>query len=215
MKHFYLLSLCLLAASLASDAQWLDNSNQFKDSLHMPVSVATRDQEHTVIVKGDDGSYFMLWQDTRNASTNKTDIYAQKFDRDGKRLWAVDGVPVATGANDEMFRSSQNVDYRRYSYAAPDGVGGLYVCWNYNAVISPYTYWGVSVQHLHADGSRVWGDEGKGVGVPVAGAAFDYLWPQLVTDEHGGFFIAYITTPGNYRDCYAYCYKDEGGTLKS
>ncbi|MBS1601642.1 MAG: hypothetical protein JST42_03160, partial [Bacteroidetes bacterium] len=36
-----------------------------------------------------------------------------------------------------------------------------------------------------------------------------------MTDEHGGFFIAYITTPGNYRDCYAYCYKDEGGTLKS
>lgn len=214
MKHFYAVALLLLVSSLSSYAQWLDNANNFIDSLHMPVSVALSDQTHSIVVKGDNGSYFVLWQDKRNSATNLTDIYGQKYDKDGKRLWTVDGVPVANGTKDEQFNIPQNADYRRYSYAAPDGNGGLYVCWNYTVQVGSYAFYGVAVQHLRADGSQVFGPDGKGIGVPTNDNQINYENPQLVPDAHGGFFIACQAATQYTSDLYAWCYKDEGGSLK-
>ncbi|HMI59766.1 MAG TPA: hypothetical protein VK518_02630, partial [Puia sp.] len=148
MRLFTLALSLILFASTSSFAQWLDNSNKFNDSLHMPVSVATGNQQRTIVVKSEDGGYFLVWEDERT-NANRTDIYAQKFDKDGKRLWAVDGVPVASSANEEFFRDLQNFDWRKYSLAAPDGSGGLYVCWNYLVLSGNSNSNGVAAQHLH------------------------------------------------------------------
>src|SRR5882757_5144114 len=108
MRLFTLALSLVLFASTSSFAQWLDNSNKFNDSLHMPVCMATDNQQRTIVVKSEDGGYFLVWEDGRNGSANRTDIYAQKFDKDGRRLWAVDGVPVAMSANEEFFSDLQN-----------------------------------------------------------------------------------------------------------
>src|SRR5882757_11282684 len=117
MRFFTLALSLVLFASSSSFAQWLDNSNKFNDSLHMPVCTAANNQERTIVVKSEDGGYFLVWEDQRT-NANRTDIYAQKFDKDGKRLWAVDGVPVASSANEEFFHDAQNFDWRKYSLAA-------------------------------------------------------------------------------------------------
>jgi len=211
MRLFTLALSLILFASTSSFAQWLDNSNKFNDSLHMPVSVATGNQQRTIVVKSEDGGYFLVWEDERT-NANRTDIYAQKFDKDGKRLWAVDGVPVASSANEEFFRDLQNFDWRKYSLAAPDGSGGLYVCWNYLVLSGNSNSNGVAAQHLHADGSRVFGDAGAIIAPP---ASIQYGNPQMAPDGKGGFFIGYFVFAGGPNDLLVYCYKDEGGTLKS
>src|SRR5882757_3324035 len=211
MRFFTLALSLVLFASSSSFAQWLDNSNKFNDSLHMPVCMAAGNQERTIVVKSEDGGYFLVWEDERT-SANRTDIYAQKFDKDGKRLWAVDGVPVASGANEEFFHDAQNFDWRKYSLAAPDGSGGLYVCWNYLVLSGNYNSNGVATQHLRPDGTRVFGDAGAIIAAP---ATYQYGNPQMVSDSRGGFFIGYFVFAGGPNDLLVYCYKDEGGTLKS
>ena len=145
MRLFTLVLSLVLFANVSSFAQWLDNSNKFNDSLHMPVSMATGTQERPIVVKSEDGGYFVLWLDQRNQSTNRGDIYAQKYDKDGQRLWAVDGVPVASSANDEFWQSESFGNYRQYPLAAPDGSGGLYVCWNYLLQAGSSNGYGVAV----------------------------------------------------------------------
>src|SRR5438270_9642681 len=96
MKLFAVIGALLLFGGGPSYAQWLDNSNKFNDSLHMPVCTALDNQQRTIVVKSEDGGYFLVWEDSRNGSAGRTDIYGQKFDKDGRRLWALDGVPVAS-----------------------------------------------------------------------------------------------------------------------
>jgi hypothetical protein len=213
MRLFTLALSLVLFASTSSFAQWLDNSNKFNDSLHMPVCIAAGNQQRTIVVKSEDGGYFLVWEDQRTHD-NGTDIYAQKFDKGGKRLWAVDGVPVASSTNEEIFNDAQNFDWRKYSLAAPDGSGGLYVCWNYFVLTGNVNASGVAAQHLHADGSRAFGDGGAIIASAVSSQQYGY--PQLVSDTRGGFFIGYegfVQLGGT--GVFAYCYKDEGGTLKS
>src|SRR5882757_9888609 len=112
MRFFTLALSLVLFASSSSFAQWLDNSNKFNDSLHMAVCTAANNQERTIVVKSEDGGYFLVWEDQRN----RADIYAQKSEKEGKRLGALDGVPVATGANDEFFHDAKNFDWRKYSF---------------------------------------------------------------------------------------------------
>jgi len=211
MRLLTVLATLLLFASLSSNAQWMDNSNKFNDSLHMPVCIAAGNQQRTIVVKSEDGGYFLVWEDQRT-DANKTDIYAQKFDKDGRRLWAVDGVPVATSANEEFFHDAQNFDWRKYSLATSDGSGGLYVCWNYLVLSGNSNSNGVAAQHLHADGSRVFGDAGAILAPP---ASIQYGNPQMAPDGRGGFFIGYFEFQGGPNDLLVFCYKDEGGTLKS
>jgi hypothetical protein len=208
MKLFGLLLALLLCAGTPSFAQWSDNSNKFNDSLHMPVSTVTDNQARPIVVQGEDDGYFVLWEDERDHSTKKRDIYAQKYDKAGHALWAANGVPVANSANDEFWQSESFGNYRRYSLAAPDGSGGLYVCWNYLVQTgNSSNNYGVAAQHLHADGTQVFGDGGFNIAAP---GSDQYGNPQMVPDSKGGFFIAYT----NFTDVYTYCYKDDGGTLK-
>src|ERR1700712_5588264 len=111
MKQIATLLLFICITSL-SHAQWSNTTNQFYDSLHMPVSVAPNDQRNAIVLKSyPDSGYFVIWLEYHNTS-NGTDIYAQKFDKSGKRLWAANGVPVIAGADNQTYAPSSNADYR-------------------------------------------------------------------------------------------------------
>jgi len=213
MKQIFTLSFLVAILSTSARAQWSNTTNQFYDSLDIPVAQAANDQKNPLVVKSEsDGGYFVIWEDFRTA-VNNGDIYAQKYDKDGKRLWAVNGVPVATGTDNQQYSSISNgtvnyVNYLNASHAASDGAGGFYIAWE------PYrSYYGVYVQHIKSDGSRVFADDGY----PLAVASnISYTQPQLIADGNGGFFIGYLDAGSSgYKRVMAYCYKDEGGTLKS
>jgi len=212
MKPTFTIFFFIAILSTSARAQWSNTTNQFYDSLDMPVAQAVNDQKNPLVVKSEsDGGYFVIWEDFRTA-VNNGDIYAQKYDKNGKRLWAVNGVPVATGTDNQQYSVVSNgtvnyVNYLNASHAASDGAGGFYIAWELDR-----SYHGVCVQHIKNDGTRVFADDGYPLAVS---SSVSYTEPQLIADGNGGFFIGYLDRGDNgYNHVMAYCYKDEGGTLK-
>lgn len=222
-----LLTAILCSLYIAMYAQWSDTNNNFYDSLHMQVCISPRDQDHPLVVKSEpDGGYFVIWQDGGIATTPAgvgIDIFAQKYDKDGKRLWAENGIPVATSSTKKFYyrtgllTSDNYVDYRNVSHACTDGEGGFYITYYELIAIGSYEHQQVRVQHILANGNRTLSD--NGYLLAAADENHNYLKPQLIADGNKGFFIAYIQSPqGEFTtggEIYAYCYRDEGGSLKS
>lgn len=208
MKKIVLFTI-LLAGVISSKAQWSNTTNQFYDSLDMPVAQVPNDQKNPLIVKsGADGGYIVIWEDNR---AGNTDIYAQKYSKDGNRIWAENGVPVATGSDQQVYSTISNTQSSSYSYrnvghAATDENGGFYIAFTTSDHNDVY------VQHIKSDGSRVFANEGYPVAVHNAANQPYYALPQLIADGRGGFFIGYyVRNP--YNNVYVFCYKDEGGSL--
>lgn len=205
-----LLFILLIAAFGTTNAQWSNTTNQFIDSLDMPVVQMISDQKNPLVFKSEpDGGYIVVWEDNR---AGNTDIYAQKYDKNGNRLWALNGIPVATGTDNQNYSSIANTqsstyNYRNVGHAATDESGGFYIAFTTSDHNDVY------VQHIKNDGSRAFANEGYPVAVHTAANQPYYAQPQLIADGKGGFFIGYYAR-SPYNNVYVYCYKDEGGSLR-
>ncbi|MEO7120036.1 MAG: T9SS type A sorting domain-containing protein [Ginsengibacter sp.] len=208
-----LFTLFLVATSLNLSAQWSNTTNQFYDSLHTPVCTATGEQLKSIVVKSyPDSGYFVVWEDHRRGYYEKFQIFAQKYDKTGKQLWANDGVAISTGTNSQHFTYSSNNDYRNYSVATTDSAGGFYMGYADDSV-SNYVWERLTVQHIRNDGGTVF--PGVGSILFTSDQANQNLAPQLIADGNGGFFISHLHAGYGTMDLYVYCYKDINGTLKS
>ncbi|MBA7520739.1 hypothetical protein ES705_12835 [subsurface metagenome] len=69
------------------DLSWNVNGN--------PVTLETSHQREPEIVSDGSGGAIITWTDWRDTAT-RPDIYAQRIDFDGARLWTTDGVPICT-----------------------------------------------------------------------------------------------------------------------
>ena len=209
-----IITVFLLAITSAGLAQWSNTTNQFFDSLHMPVNTALLSQRNMIVVNSyPDGGYFVIWEDDRNMATTKTDIYAQKYNQAGVRQWAENGVPVANGPNTQRYTFSSNQDYRSRSYAATDSAGGFYLCYIDDSTTN-YSWERICVQHTLSNGNRVFGSVGYIMAQTPAGQFYSFSNPLLVPDGRKGFFIAYKNANGNDY-IRVYCYRDENGVMKS
>ena len=212
MKYFYfILSLCFIQT--ITNAQWSNTTNLFTDDAQLPVVSASGAQQPSLsVISNPDNGYIIFWEDERKVSTNKKDIYAQKYDKDGNALWGANGVPVAAGLNNEHFISPMNTDYRNYSYACSDNAGGVYICFIDDS-IATYDWQRICVQHLRSDGTKAF-SKSYIIAQTPSGQTFNFLLPQLVADGNGGFFISYIIDYTSTQEVNVYCYKDVNGTLK-
>ncbi len=199
-------------------AQWSNTQNLFTDSLHMPVSRANWIQDNSIVVKSfPDMGYFIIWEDKRDYANKRTDIFAQKYDKDGNRLWAENGIVVASGPDEQTFSTLGHAfdeDFRNYSFACTDSAGGFYVTWaDDNSVGTMSTVKSrIAVQHVKPDGSLVFPQIGYIIREPVHNDGSEYINPQLVPDGRKGFFISFLKTGVNLIELH--CFRDEGGTLK-
>ncbi len=211
MKSFFTLVLVVIGFNLS--AQWSNTTNQFYDSLHTPVCTAEGDQLKSFVVKSyPDSGYFVVWEDHRRGFYEKFQIFAQKYDKTGKQLWAKDGVAISAGTNSQHFTFPSNNDYRNYSVAATDSAGGFYMGYADDSV-STYVWERLTVQHMRNDGTTVF--PGPGSILFTSDQANQNLAPQLIADGNGGFFISHLHGGYGTMDLYVYCYKDINGTLKS
>ena len=220
MKKIILLPLFLWAL-LATHAQWSNTSNQFYDSLHMPVSVVTKDQSNSIVLRSyPDSGYFVIWEDNRNNIF--FGIYAQKYDKNGTRLWVDGGVAVSVGTDDKTFIRTGNYDYRDYNYACTDSSDGFYLAfmdWNIsNTGVTNKQR--VCVQHMRNNGTAVFPTTGYIVADPGLTENFACGLPQLIADGNKGFFVGYIKENHHDlggvlgRDLYVYDFIDENGVMK-
>ena len=213
MKSFFTL-LLLFAGVLCASAQWSNTTNVFTDSVHMPVCAQPGAQTNSMVISSQpDNGYFVIWEDKRNGFYAAGQVYAQKFDKDGNRLWAADGIPVSAGTNSQQFTFFSNQDYRNRRYAASDNAGGLYITYTDDS-IATYDWKRICVQHIKPDGGLVFPGAGAIIAQTPSAESYNFAAPQLIADLEGGFYVSYIRQyPGN-DFLYVYCYKNEGGTMK-
>lgn len=211
MKSIFTVIFLSIYSSLS--AQWSNTTNQFYDSLHSSVCTAAGEQVNSLVIKSyPDSGYFVIWEDRRAGYYAPTQIFAQKYDKTGKQLWANDGIPVSTGTNSQHFTYASNNDYRNYSIAATDSAGGIYIGYVDDSV-STYVWERLMVQHILSDGKTVFSD--AGANLYTSDQANQQLNQQLIADGNRGFFISYLKGGYGTMDLYVYCYKDNNGTLKN
>ena len=140
------------------------------------------------------GATIMTWPDNRNGNI---DIFAQKVDSTGLRLWATDGVAICTAAGDQ--------DVIRM---ISDGAGGAIIVW----MDKRSGFWHIYAQRIDADGNVLWAPNG----IPICTASNEQTYPLIITGGvPGGAIIAWWDTRASYNnyDIYAQAVDGDGNVL--
>jgi hypothetical protein len=116
------------------------------------------------------GGTIVAWEDRRSGIF---DVYAQRLDADGNRVWwPEEGVPICTAVFDQF-------DIR----IVPDGQGGAVIFWNDLRFGAAYLY----AQRVDASGQVRWAPDG----VPVAATNIGPGMYRICPDGTGGAFLVY------------------------
>jgi hypothetical protein len=136
------------------------------------------------------GGVIVAWAESRTgggcgvAGQIDCDIYAQKFDGNGERLWSNVGRPVVRAPANQGVASIT---------LAPDGLGGMYAAWR-DARPSCCKIYG---QHLGPDGRPRWAENGVRIS-PEPFIVFGPIdEPLAVSDGEGGVLVAWLESQVN------------------
>lgn len=160
-----ILIIFLFVSNIVS-AQWIGDTTQ-----NNPVCTFTGSQQDMQMVSDNAGGTILTWTDTRNGATK--DIYAQRIDANGNKLWAVDGVAICT-ATDEQFTPK----------IISDGINGAIITWYDNRIVNN---WDIYAQHINANGVIQWTLDGE----PICNAAGNQNMQQIASDGYGGAIITW------------------------
>lgn len=151
--------------------------------------------ENPKIISTSDGNLALIWEDGRNGYTN---IYAQKIDGAGNRLWSETAVQVCS--------SPDNKGNQNNPAAIDDGAGGLIVTWqSYCNGTSD-----IFAQRISAAGQVLWSTEGA----IICDAPAGHFAPELVSDGAGGAIITWYDYRGGAgEDIYAQRIESNGSVL--
>ena len=89
------------------------------------------------------GGIVVAWNDSRNSATTNHDIYAQRLESNGNKLWPADGVPVTRG---DLGQTEPLL--------AATGTGGAIVIWK--DFRAPGVVQGITAQRISAAGFPMW-----------------------------------------------------------
>ena len=148
--------------SASGSVRWTSGGTQI-------CQVSYSEQEKPGMVPDGLGGAIIIWQDMRNGIY---DIYAQRIDASGAVLWAANGIPVCTAANDQI-----NVR------AVPDGAGGAIVAWEDWRSGEADLF----VQHVNILGNTAWTADG----VRASSSALAKTWADLAPDGIGGAILVW------------------------
>jgi hypothetical protein len=148
------------------------------------------------------GGAIIVWTDFR--AKDNTDVYAQRLDGDGTRLWGADGLALVTVIEDQFG-----------AHVASDGAGGGIFCWadsrNGDGEADIYA------QRVDASGQVLWPPAGK----PVTDVGGSQVRNVIISDGLGGAILAWEDGRKNSGENDIYAQRltaqgvplwDEGGT---
>ena len=149
------------------------------------------------VVSDGKGGIIVVWQIYDNFINDN--LYAQRIDRRGNRLWGENGVPICTATG-----------IQKNASIASDGHGGVVAVWRDERDIYSDLY----AQRISADGKPQW----KSDGVPICTAGGLQDAPFLITSGTDEFFVAWLDYREDYGDqtndaIYAQKINSEGKTL--
>lgn len=127
----------------------------------------------TGIISDGAGGAIIVWDDNRSGVLK--DVYAQRIDSNGNRLWTSTGVPISTYAEDQGL-----------ARIVTDGNGGAIIAWN----DTRFTTSSIFAQKIDAGGNIQWTVDGAEVCSPGLNQ-FNFITPKLCSDGNGGAIIAW------------------------
>ena len=146
----------------------------------MPVCTATASQTNVDLTTDGAGGAIIAWQDLRGGNS---DIYAQRIDGTGAPLWTTDGVPVASGADDEVTPCLVAI-----------GAGGAAIAWQ---DVRPNGDTDVLAQRILASGGP------NGAVTAVCTAAHVQGPPRMASDGASGAILTWYDNRSSNSDIYA------------
>jgi hypothetical protein len=158
-----LAAVCALAP-IAAYASWSTNGNQ--------ASLTVKNQVNTQMISDGSGGTFVVWQDFRTDTL--ADVYAQRFDMSGNRLWGNGGVAVCTVT-----------DAQESPVLCSNGSGGIIVAWQDRRTTTNYD---IYAQALNGNGTLLWAPS---TGVPICTASANQVLEVIAPDGSGGAIIAW------------------------
>lgn len=117
-------------------AQWILNGN--------PVSTAPNQQNYSRVIGDTQGGVIVAWTTNVQGGINY-DLFIERYDGFGQRLWSTGGVTVAALLNNQWKPAM-----------APDDSGGVYIAWEDNRSGNYDIY----TQHFDRNGNPLWGVNG-------------------------------------------------------
>lgn len=158
-------TLCLLGVlAPTADASWAVNGNQ--------ASLTIKNQVNAQMISDGAGGTFVVWQDFRTDTL--ADVYAQRFDMSGNRLWGNNGVAVCTVA-----------DAQESPVLCSNGSGGIIVAWQDRRSTTNYD---IYAQALNGNGTLLWTPS---TGVPICTFASNQILEVIASDNAGGAIIGW------------------------
>jgi len=151
----------------------------------VPVCHYKGDQSQPYLVDDGVGGVIVTWSDQRHGKGD--DIYAQRINRHGKRLWSSSGVKVCDAA------SSQS-QVRGVS----DGKEGALLAW-VDARSLKTSGFDLYIQRINYAGELLWARNGK----PFVDLPGLQTSPDLASDGTGGAYIAWMDYRGANSNIYA------------
>jgi hypothetical protein len=147
------------------DALWPGNG--------ITVSTSISKQQHPAAVSDGSGGVIVAWIDYRNGTTN-ADIFAQRLNADGNRVWLATGVPVCRAVYDQD-----------WPCIVPDGAGGAIIGWEDYRLVDGSS--DIYAQRVDAGGVVMWAENG----IPVCTSGLFQRYPVAASDGSGGTFLAW------------------------
>ena len=129
------------------------------------------DQSTPAITTDEKDGVIIAWSDER--SGGKRDVFAQRIDADGNKMWAVDGVPVAT-----------KVEREHSEKIVSDDHGGVFVVWEQERLDFSWDIW---AQRIDSSGNAVW----VSGGIPVCNVTANRINHKIQRDGEGGLFVTW------------------------
>jgi len=136
------------------------------------VSSTAADQVIPLMCEDGSGGVIVAWIDGRNSGND--DIYAQRLNPDGIRLWGDAGVAISTAFQAQYLRA-----------VASDGQGGALISWKdfrYDPLDGD-----VFAQRVDSNGTVRW----EADGIPVCALPGEQGYSDIMSDGNGGAFIAW------------------------
>jgi len=192
MKRFALILILVFFAFLVpSQERAFAEGGIAWDPQGVPICEASQPQWNMRMVSdGSDGA-IVVWEDYRDG---EADIYVQKIDEYGNRLWAENGVLVCT-----------NTAHQGYPVVVGDGYGGAFIAWEDHRVASDPAIYAVRIS---SNGATAWPGEVK----LRDATTYKQSSPEIVSNELGGAVVVWEETDGStsYKICANWI--DENGT---
>ncbi len=151
-------------------AQRLDKNGNAKWAANgIPLFVQDSSQKTISMISDSSGGVIICWQDKRGGYYN---LFTQRIDSMGNKLWASSGVAVAPKAKSQKAASSIS-----------DGNHGTIIVWEDTLGVT----WKIYAQRLDGTGAALWAAGGVGICTNVA----KQINPKLIPDGSGGAMLVW------------------------